>query len=362
MMSENAIARLRLESPADIAQLVPYLIGFTPEESLTIIAIDSSQVQVTARADLTDMQQWGAVEHLLDRIWAQFPDADAFLVAYTQDPEAGWAVLERCTDHLPADALQVTMLVDENTWHLPDGTHGLVEDSGQVSEVAASLGYQRVARRSDLEARFASAPDSPTLDATVRAALDSFPKYQNLTALLDHTRDLLHHNLGSRTPLGAGEASPSVSMVDAVHLTQLVQNRHARDFALASITKDTAPQHLALWSEVLGRLPGRFAEVPAAIAGMAAWVAGDGTSANIALTRAQAEARSPRESGPAELLDAVLDRVLPPSAWPSVRGWILEHADQRVHHALTTHPRPTGVPAPVSEPRRVQPTPQGPTL
>ncbi len=352
MMSENAIARLRLESPAYVTQLVTYLIGFTPEESLTIVSIDGSQVQVTARADLADMEQWGAVEHLLDRIWAQFPDADAFLVAYTQDPGAGWAVLERCTDHLPGGALQVTMLVDEDTWHLPDGTHGLVEDSGRVSAVASDLGFQRVARRSDLEARFASAPDSPTLDATVRAALDSFPKHRNLAVLLDHTRDLLHHNLGSQ-PL---------STVDAVHLTQLVQNRHARDLALASITKDTAPQHLALWSDVLGQMPSRFAEVPAAIAGMAAWVAGDGASANIALTRAQAEARSPRESGPADLLDAVLDRVLPPSAWPSVRGWILEHADQRVHHALAPHNRPTGVPA-VSVPRRVQPAPsQGPTL
>ena len=80
--------------------------------------------------------------------------------------------------------------------------------------------------------------------------------------------------------------------------------------------------------------------MPAVIAGIAAWVAGDGASANIALTRAQAATTRLRASGPAELLAAVIDQVLPPSAWPSVRGRILEHADQRVHHALIPHLRP----------------------
>ncbi|WP_408647228.1 DUF4192 family protein [Tessaracoccus coleopterorum] len=90
---------------------------------------------------------------------------------------------------------------------------------------------------------------------------------------------------------------------------------------------------------VLNHTPGSFAAVPAVIAGIAAWVAGDGASANIALTRAQAATTRLRASGPAELLEAVIDQVLPPSAWPSVRGRILEHAGQAVHHALITHIR-----------------------
>lgn len=168
-MSDTQISRLLLENPGDVAELVPYLIGFTPEESLVIVAIADKQVQVTARADLTDMQQQDAVENLLDRIWAQFPSADAFLIAYTQDVEAGWAILERCADHLASSALQLTMLVNQDTWHLPDGSQGLVEQAGRVSVAAASQGYQRLARRADLEARFVSAPDSPALDAAIRA-------------------------------------------------------------------------------------------------------------------------------------------------------------------------------------------------
>lgn len=235
---------------------------------------------------------------------------------------------------------------------------------------AASQGYQRLARRADLEARFVSAPDSPALDAAVLDALDDLPKYGDLTALLNHTRDLLHRNLHSRTPFDEVGASQPMSSADAVQLTQLAQNRHARDFAIASITKATASRHLALWSEVLNRTPGRFVEIPAAIAGMAAWVAGDGASANIALTRAQAEAYSPRESGPTDLLEAILDRVVPPSAWPSVRGLILEHADQRVHHALLPHTRPeqtadegirAAAPAPEQHRSHSSPYP-GPTL
>ena len=109
-MSDTPIPRFRLDSPADMAQLVPYLIGFTPEESLAIVAIADNQVQVTARADLTDMQQWGAPENLLDRIWAQFPDANAFLIAYTQDPEAGREVKPGRKVYLVLNANQPKMI------------------------------------------------------------------------------------------------------------------------------------------------------------------------------------------------------------------------------------------------------------
>ncbi len=365
-MSDTQIPRFRLESPADIALLAPYLIGFTPEESLVVVVMEDNQVQVTARADIADMQPRGAAENLVDRIWARFPSADAFLVAYTQDPEAGWALMERCIDRLPVGVRQQEMVVNQDTWHLPDGTQGRLDPS-RFSVEAAYHGLKRLTGRSELEARFVSAPDSPQLDAEVRAALDDLPKYRDLTALLDHARDLLHRNLGSRATFGGGPSQP-MSIADAVELTQLVQNRHARDFALASISKDTAPRHLALWSEVLNRTPSRFAETPAAIAGIAAWVAGDGASASIALTRSQAAATSPRASGPVDLLDAIIDQVLPPSAWPSVRGRILEHADQRVHHALIPHLRPAQTATArahtfTPEPGRSRPSPHtGPTL
>ena len=60
-MSDTQIPRFRLDSPADMAQLVPYLVGFTPEESLVIVVIDDHQVQVTARADLAEMRQPGVL-------------------------------------------------------------------------------------------------------------------------------------------------------------------------------------------------------------------------------------------------------------------------------------------------------------
>ena len=369
-MNDTPVPRLRLSDPGDIAQVVPFLLGFTPEESLAIVVMENSQVQVTARADLADLRQQDAAEDLLDRIWTRFPNADAILIAYTHNPEAGWDLLERCTDHLPTGALRHAMLVNHGTWELADGSHGLVDFSGRVSAEAAYHGLRQLSRRADLDARFVSAPDSPALDAAVRAALDDLPKYRDLTALLSYTRDLLHRNLRSRTPFGEGKSTQAMNTLEAVQLTQLVQNRDIRDFVLASITKTTAPRHLALWSEVLSRTPGRFAEMPAAIAGIAAWISGDGASANIALGRAQSAPIIPRASGPTDLLNAILDQVVPPSAWPSLRGMILEHADQRVHHALIPHIRPahtaspgvrTATAAPEVRPSRPSPS-TGPTL
>ena len=355
------------EGPADIAQFVPYLIGFTPEESLVIVVMDDNQVQVTARADLAEVRQRGAVEDLLDRIWARFPTADAMLIAYTQHLEEGLALLERSADHLPVAVLRQTMLVNQDTWRLPDGTHGRLNPSSRITAEAADHGLRKFTRRADLEGSFASAPDSPELAKAVRAALSDLPRHRDLPTLLEHTRDLLSRNLSTRAPFGSGRPSVMMSTADAVQLAHLVKDRHARDLALASITKASAPRHLALWSEVLNRTPSSLAEVPAVIAGMAAWVAGDGASANIALTRAQAAATRLRASGPAELLGAVIDQVLPPSAWPSVRGRILEHAGQAVHHTLITHIRParttTAADAFTPEPGRSRPsTRTGPTL
>jgi hypothetical protein len=66
---------------------------------------------------------------------------------------------------------------------------------------------------------------------------------------------------------------------------------------------------------------------------MAAWLTGDGASAVVALERSQAAARSDRQvSG---LLDALIDQVVPPSAWPDMRDQILHHAAPQVCDTLT---------------------------
>ena len=49
-MSEHDIPRLRMHHPGEVAELIPYLVGFTPEESLVVIVTRNGRVEVTAAA------------------------------------------------------------------------------------------------------------------------------------------------------------------------------------------------------------------------------------------------------------------------------------------------------------------------
>ena len=50
-MSEQDIPRLQMHHPGEVAELIPYLVGFTPEESLVAIVTRNGRVEVTARVE-----------------------------------------------------------------------------------------------------------------------------------------------------------------------------------------------------------------------------------------------------------------------------------------------------------------------
>ena len=352
-MEQPTPAVLRISDPADLAQIVPYLIGFIPEDSLVVIATQNGRIQVTARIDLTEVQPPGAAEDLLDRIWARFPDAEAYTIAYTHDPAAAWPILNRCEAHLPHGSQ--TMVIDGDHWQLRDGTAGTIDAYGQVAATATFHGLQRLATRAELEARFASPPDSPALDQQAAVALAELPGPDQTDRIVALTANLIDQNLPEAPPLSTREA---------IQLSVLAQHPAARDLALASISRENADDHLQLWQNVIRHSPGYGSDMALYLAGMAAWISGDGASADIALDRSlNAEPRSP-EPHPARLLEGIIDNVVPPTAWPRLRQDILDHAHPAVKQALDhtrtpIDPTPTkGWPpaAPAATPQRPEQT------
>ena len=63
MADQQEPVRLRITNTAEVAQIIPYLVGFTPQESLVISAIQDGRIQVTARVDLADVLPGGAGEN-----------------------------------------------------------------------------------------------------------------------------------------------------------------------------------------------------------------------------------------------------------------------------------------------------------
>lgn len=333
-MPQQPPPRLRITEPAEVAQIIPYLVGFTPENSLVVSALADGQVQVTARVDLADVQRHGGVEDLLDRIWSRFPGAGAVAVAYTDDHLAGWDVLSRADAWLPYGA--TALLVDADTWHTPDGTSGPVDPSGSAATQAAQYGLQHLPSRADLEARFASPPDSAQLDRQAAEAIDALPQPGDTTGIVQLTARLIDRNL----PTDESEHT-SISVRDAVQLSVLAQHPAARDLALLRIDRDHAGQHLALWQNVVQNSPAYGCDMALFVAGMAAWISGDGASATIALERSLAAEPAAPGRHPARLLEGIIDNVVTPRTWDTLRRDIAEHAHSDVKAALPNPSRAT---------------------
>ena len=96
--------------------------------------------------------------------------------------------------------------------------------------------------------------------------------------------------------------------------------------ALLSIDRDNAAEHLQLWQAVVNASPAHGADMPLYLAGMAAWVSGDGASATIALERAlkadpdrQTITTRPAAGGPHRPRRATLSVEVAPASHPGRR-------------------------------------------
>jgi len=325
-MSSEDIPRIRLSSPGDIAQIVPYLVGFQPEDSLVIVVVDRGVVAVTARVDLDQVQHPQDLTQIIGRIWSRFPGAGAILMAYTSDHDIGWDTLSRADAHLPWQADRQLMLVDGNSWHQPDGTAGVIDRYGPLATQATLGGLGKLEHRADLATRLASAEQTDELSDKVTEVLDRLPEPGDNRRLVSRISELLVANLPER--VGSRRAQ-TVSSEDAISMAILSQNPAARDVALLAMTRETAAQHLQLWCDVVNRTPAYGSEQPLHLAGMAAWLAGEGALASIALERAEAMAL-PGDLTRTGILSRLIDQVVPPSTWDTLRGEALANVNALV--------------------------------
>ncbi len=98
-------------------------------------------------------------------------------------------------------------------------------------------------------------------------------------------------------------------------LAALLDHSSVRDDAWAAIDRDPA-LHVRLWTEVVRRAEPRLCAAPAALLAFAAWQAGDGIVASMAVDRALT---ADPDYALAQLLGEVLAGGLPPSAWAAAR-------------------------------------------
>ncbi|HEY3007974.1 MAG TPA: DUF4192 domain-containing protein [Micromonosporaceae bacterium] len=331
------LQRLVLHSVADLLVLVPYMIGFHPTDSVVVVALRGKRVVFAARSDLPAATASAIERRELARYVASVvsqQDAAGVAVIGYGDPDTVAPVVRSVADALAETGLAILdeiRVAGDRYWCLlcddPDccPPEGVPFDS-DASEVAAAATYagevalpDRAALSHQVGAVDGRARESMRL-ATARAE-------DRLRALVEGATDA--DVLGARAVRIAGEDAVREAMDrhrdggglgddEVAWISLLLAYTPVRDFAWRQLTGRHDWQ-VALWMDVLRRAQPNLAAPPASLLAFAAWRAGRGALAAVALERALAA--DPAYSM-AVLLDEAVHSGIPPSAldgWPDGR-------------------------------------------
>jgi Domain of unknown function (DUF4192) len=298
--------------------MIPYLIGFHPDESLVTVYVRSGRVILTARSDLPEQSSADAVAEQIDAL-ATRERADALaLVAYSAAALPAHRLLTRLMDQLGEHKLTDVLYVGHARWWsltcgdecCPLGGTPLDLTSHPLAAAAVLAGLGARANRQELQ-ECVSGPaiaDLPRLEALAETLLSELEQLDDAGQVVRLTA----------STIAAGLTEPNaLDERNCLLLGLLVMDLHLRDLAWALISPATADDHVGLWGSVVAWVPPRFAAAPLCLLGMAAWVSGAGALLNCCCERL---AHVAPDYSMGRLLAEISAQALPPSLWHPMGG------------------------------------------
>lgn len=311
---------LRLRSPADVVSAIPYLVGFHPDRSVVVLGCGGPGGTYAVRIDLTADD--ALVEHIAELV-ARRDSADVVLAGYGPG-ERVTPVVDRVRDRLHAHGVRIRdalRVADGRFWSYlcadpsccpPEGTVVDVRGSAVAAQAIAG-GLVALADRRELERMV-----EPTGGAGMRRATEHAEARLAAWAAED-AGSVPARMVTAGVPLVralVGRASAGLDLPgddEAAWLGVLLTSLRVRDEAWVRIDKAGLAGHLRLWSDLVRRVSVPYAAAPASLLAFAAWRAGDGALANVALDRALA---ADSRYSMARLLHDLFVSGLPPWAVP----------------------------------------------
>ncbi len=311
---------LRLRSPADAIAAIPYLVGFHPSDSVVVLCCGGADGAYAIRLDVPPHE--ALVEHVAALVGRRRPP-DVIVAGYGPGARVTPAVDRvaaglarhgvRLRDMLRVESGRFWSYLCTDAACCPaDGVTVDVHGSA-VAAAAVAAGLVALPDRDELARTIAPAGGAAMRDATARAErrLASWAA-AGAAAVPRRMADegvRLVRRLIERARAGCDPATDD----EVAWLGILLVNLRVRDEAWVRIGDTDLGAHIALWRDVLRRVEEPYAAGPAGLLAFAAWRAGDGALANLALDRALAA--DPHYSM-ARLLQELFISGLPPSAVP----------------------------------------------
>jgi hypothetical protein len=327
---------LRVSGPGELAQAIPYLLGFHPSESLVVVGLRRGRVVVTARIDLVDVAGPGEDgTAVLAETLAAMSDSDVQRVVAVVFADAVEA-LGAGTGSLPwlevADRLhlvaaligvdvdEVALVSDNRIWSYECDEPSCCPPEGRIlqadSTVAATAAY----------AGLVALPDRASLAALLTRRIDPLllpARYEQLRAAerAQGPADARGNRSDVRALFAAArhfddpECREALADPDLIRFAVALRRYPVRDSVWLGVDEQRIDGR-ALWRRLATALPAPYDAAPLFLFAWASYRAGDGAMARIAAERAL---ESDPDYGAADLVLGALARALNPHRLPRLR-------------------------------------------
>lgn len=352
---------VRVQGPADLAQAIPYLLGFHPSRSLVLVGLAAKRVVVTARVDLDDLIDvsllprtvFGMVRGGADTIVGVVFDDDLPPGPYHQD--LPWqevaADLHRVAPEAGAAIAEVALIRRGRMWSYeccdprccpPQGRE--LSGTSPVAAAAAYAGMVALPDRASLARLLQPGDDAEAapelarrLGSAHRAATDVIAAGGQSRLDRSDVRALFAAARAFDDPL----AEPELATGQLARFAVALRRLPVRDPVWVGVD-DGRIDGRRLWRLLATRLPAPYAAAPLFLFGWATYRAGDGALAGIAAERAL---ENDPDYSAADLILAALSNAVDPRQLPRLRS-------SRTRPAGVTAGRRGGRPAGAGRKRR----------
>jgi hypothetical protein len=318
-------------SPVDLLAVVPFAIGFHPEDSVVLLAFGPRHGRrgrrvsesFHARIDLpsTDHEQ-RQVARVLRDVVAQHRAGMVGLVLYTDDVAAAGLFAELLVPLLIADGVVVVdaiRVADDRFFPVDDLDHpGTAYDLSSHPYTAEQVLHGRSVHE-NRSALMDSLIGTDDADAEEVSRVSNTVVDELLAA--GHSQGsvgdaLIAQARWAQSTIRAFSASPDpLSAADAGRMLVLVAFDALREVAWAEMSRSEAHLHVELWRDLTRRAPVDLRTGAGGLLAFAAWLAGDGALACCALERCFGQ--DPDDSL-ADQVVSLIESATHPSVWSPI--------------------------------------------
>lgn len=320
----DAPRTLTARTPEDLLAMVPYILGFRPDQSVVMLTFGAAGLGFHARADLPDdPERLGDLVDLLLEPVLRHGVERVVAVGYGDDPELCDQALALLGSAMLAEGVEVVELlrVHEHRWvsllgpHPPGGPGAGAgvefDDRTHPFTLQGVLEGRVILDSRDDLADSLVGRDSEAVEA-VAAAVEVWSGRRDVGDP-HHRADRWIEAQWVQDTVARLVADVEMPTVDETgRLLVAFADRSLRDVAWGLMCRETAETHIGLWRWVLHRTPSTMQAAPATLLGFAAWLAGHGALAWCAVDRA---VLADPDYSMATLLSDTLEQAVPPTVW-----------------------------------------------